>query len=794
MARGLSVFFAGLMTVTSVASRCLEAAGPAQQPAAAAAASASSHRAVLDQYCVTCHSERLKVGGLALDGRDLTKVTSSVDVWEKVIRKVGAGQMPPAGRPRPDKATTDGLVSWLETEIDRAAASKPEPGRTEAFHRLNRVEYQNSVRDLLGLEIDGAALLPADSRSYGFDNIAGVLSIPPTVLERYIGAAWQISRLAVGNRGLSPTAETFRLRSDLAQDDRNHELPLGTRGGTVIPYTFPLDAEYKIAVEVAETGRRDANSLEIAVDGERVHLVTVPARRPMGLDYNAEKDEGMEVRLPVKAGIHLVAVTFIRKTSALAESARQPFLRPLVETDAGDNMLAPSVASVTITGPYDVNGSGDTSSRRRIFTCRPARAAEETACATKILSKLAQRAYRRSTTDADLQQLLTFYNDGRKGEDGFEGGIEGALRALLVSPEFLFRVEVDPAGAAPNSVYRISDLELASRLSFFLWSSIPDDALLDLAIKGRLKDPAVLEQQVRRMLADPRSEALSANFAGQYLLLRNLPALMPDQWAFPNFGDNLRQDFRRETELLFDSILRENRSVLDLLKADYTFVNERLARHYGIPNVYGDHFRRVPVTDPNRRGLLGQGSFLTATSYADRTSVVLRGKWILQNLLGTPPPPPPANVPPLGEKKAGGKVSTLRERMEQHRANPVCATCHSMIDPLGFALENFDAVGQWRELETFKPINTGGALVDGTKFEGPAGLREALLSRPDQIITTLTEALFTYALGRGVEVYDAPAVRKAVHDAARTNYSFSSLILGLVKSTPFQMRKSGPSA
>ena len=797
MMRGLSILIAGVLTVGSVGSRYLQAAGSKQQPAASATASAASHRAAVDRYCVSCHSEKLKVGGLTLENADLTNLASNTAVWEKVIRKVRAGQMPPAGRPRPEKATADSLVAFLATQIDQAAATKPEPGRTEAFHRLNRAEYQNAVRDLLALEIDGGALLPPDGREYGFDNIAGVLTMPAATLERYIDTARKVSRLAVGAsaRSLSPTAEIFRIKSDLQQDYRDRDLPLGTRGGAAIPFTFPLDAEYSISFELAESGNKDLtnHNVEISVDGQRVHFVNLKVPGA-GVGYNGEKDEQQEVRVPVKAGRHVVAVTFLGKTLALQEAPRTMFLRPTAGTDIDDSAYEPSIGTIIIAGPYNITGPGDTPARRKIFVCRPANAADEISCATRILTPLAQRAYRRPLADTDLQKLLAFYKYGRQTADGFDGGIESALRAILVSPEFLFRVESDPSTVAPNSIYRVSDLELASRLSFFLWSTIPDDALLDLAIKGKLKDPVVLEQQVKRMLADPRSEALSANFSGQYLLVRNLPALYPDQVGFPNFNENLRKAFGRETTLVFDAILRENRSILELLTADFTFVNERLAIHYGLPNIKGDHFRRVAVTDPNRRGLFGQGSFLTATSYADRTSVVLRGKWILQNLLGVPPPPPPPNVPALGERKAGGKDLTLRERMNNHRANPVCASCHAMIDPLGFALENFDATGAWRDLESYKPVDVAGNLVDGTKFAGPVGLREALLSHPEQIVFTLTEALFTYAMGRGVAVYDAPAVRKVVHGAARTNYSFSSLVLGIVKSTPFQMRRSGPSA
>jgi len=759
-------------------------AAAAQQPAAAP--SAPAPRAVLDRYCVTCHNEKLKTAGLALDTVDVGEVPAHADVFEKVIRKLRTGAMPPAGRPRPDKATYAALTDWLEKEIDRDAQAHPNPGRTESIHRLNRAEYKNAVRDLLALQIDVESMLPADDMSYGFDNVAGVLKITPSLLDRYIAAARQISRVAVGSPTLRPTAETFRLKADLSQNYSFDTLPIGTRGGTAINYHFPLDAEYSIKVEPIPGGT-EAHQLEVSIDGERVQLFNIGARRQPSpaQDQYQEADEALEVRLPIKAGPRVVGVTFVAKTAAIPETVREPFQAPQAEGGAN---YQPSLGSVTITGPFDAQGAGSTPTRDRIFVCQPANRAAEAGCAKQILTTLARRAYRRPATSADVDVLLSFYNDGRADAD-FDAGIEMALRRLLVSPDFLFRIESDPAGTAPDAAYRLGDLALASRLSFFIWSSIPDDELLDAAIKGTLKNPAVLERQVRRLLADPRSEALATNFAGQWLYLRTIEGSLPDVYLFPNFGENLRLDFRRETELFFQSILRENRSVLDLLTADYTFVNERLARHYGIPHVYGPHFRRVKLPDENRRGLLGQGSILTVTSLADRTTVVGRGKWILENVLGAPPPPPPPNVPPLAENKNSGKVLSLRERMEQHRANPVCASCHARMDPLGFALENFDATGQWRTLEGGKPIDVSAVLPDGTKFEGPAGLRGMLLSQPEQIATAATEKLLIYALGRGIEHYDTPAVRKIVREAAGTNYSLQALILGITKSTPFQMRK-----
>ena len=773
-----------LAVVAAVGLQGVSAAG--QQPAASRAIASPAPRATLDRYCVTCHNERLKTAALLIDTLDLAEIPAHADTWEKVIRKLQTGAMPPAGRPRPDKATYAALTSYLERAIDKDAESQPNPGRTDTIHRLNRAEYRNAVRDLLALDIDVASLLPTDDMSYGFDNIAGVLKFTPSLLDRYIAAARQVSRIAVGDSALPVTAETFRLRADLAQDDGFDGLPMGTRGGTSIRYQFPLDADYVIKVEPLGGGT-DAHQLEVSVDGERVQLFNLGARSGLGQGQGYDSEgQPVEVRTPLKAGPHVVAVTFVKKSSALLESVREPFLAPHSE---GAPRSQPSVASVTIVGPFDPKGVASTPSRQRLFVCKPASTSAEPACARQILSTLARRAYRRPVSDAEIAVLLKFHNDGREAS-GFENGIETALRRVLVGPEFLLRVESEPSGVAPDSAYRVSDIDLASRLSFFLWSSIPDDTLLDAAIKGTLRKPGVLEQQVKRMLADPRSEALSTNFAGQWLQLRTIEGSAPNEYLFPNFGENLRRDFRRETELFFQSILRENRSVLDFLTADYTFINERLAKQYGIRNVYGGHFRRVTLTDEYRRGLLGQGSFLTATSLADRTTVVGRGKWILDNILGAPPPAPPPNVPPLKDNDGRSRMLSLRERMQQHRADPVCASCHARMDPLGFALENFDATGQWRTKEGDSLIDASAALPDGTKFDGPAGLRSWILSQPDQVVTAISEKLMIYGLGRGLEFYDAPAVRKVVHESAATNYRFQSLILGITKSTPFQMRKS----
>ncbi|MDP7692785.1 MAG: DUF1592 domain-containing protein [Vicinamibacterales bacterium] len=750
---------------------------------------------MLDQYCVTCHNDRLETGGLTLEGINLGDIAGNAELWEKVVQKLRAGAMPPQPRPRPDQPTYDGIRFWLEAELDRAAAANLNPGRTEALHRLSRTEYRNVIRDLLGLDVDVTDLLPADDTSYGFDNIAGVLGVSPTLMERYLVAARKISRLAIGSPVPSPVAETFRIASDLGQDAHIAGLPFGTRGGTLLDFNFPEDAEYVISIVPDGPLFIEAHQLEVTLDGERVELFSVGRALEPGErrgEYATEAD-AREVRLRVNAGPHQVGVTFLKKTAAEQERTRKLYLRPFTgEGSGGDSRFQPYVERVTITGPYESSGSRpaiDTPSRARLFICQPPPDDDvaATACATNILSTLARRAFRRPVADDDVQRLLTFYEQGAAA-GGFDGGIELALRRLLVSPEFLFRIEEDPEGAAPGTPYALSDLELASRLSFFVWSSIPDDELLEVAIRGELQNPSVLEAQTRRLLDDPRAKALVTNFAGQWLSLRNAAAVQPDEDQFPDFGEDLRQGFRRETELLFESILRENRSVVELLSADYTFINERLARHYGIPNVRGSHFRRVSLDDPARAGLLGHGSILTVTSHANRTSPVVRGKWVLENILGNPPPPPPPNVPAL-EETTTGKQLTMREAMEQHRANPVCASCHRVMDPMGLALEPFDAIGRRRTPnQTKTPMDLTGVLPDGTTFEGPEGLRAALLAHPDRFVTTLTQKLVTYAIGRGVEYYDAPAVRAITRAAADDDYRLTTLILGVVKSTPFRMR------
>ena len=800
--------------VFAVASVCPSTAQ--QQPADVALVSAeptSPQRALLDTYCVTCHNQERQTAELTLDTLDVAQIGERADVWEKVVRKLRAGEMPPAGRPRPDTAAYDSFRLWVEAELDRAAAARPNPGRTEPFHRLNRAEYQNAVRDLLALDVDVADDLPADDASYGFDNIAGVLRMSPTLMERYLVAAARISRAAVGTPVLFPQADTFRVPEDLPQDARLDNLPLGTRGGALIRYHFPVNGEYVIRVSLMRqvNGAEDhippfdeAQDLEVSLDGQRVHVFTLPPETPENKQKRfrnqlyppsrRDLDENWQVRFATPAGPREIRITFLNRTPDLLETLVQPYLAPCPGDGSAyyTTRKGAYLWKVEVTGPFEAGGAGDTPSRRRILVCRPESAAQddELACAQKILSTLARRAYRRPVTDGDVGVLLDFYQRGRS-DGGFEAGIERAIRRLLVSPEFLFRIERDPPNVAADTAYRISDLELASRLSFFLWSSIPDDELLDLAERNELSDPTVLERQVRRMVRDERADALVRNFAGQWLFLRNVPGVRPIPRKDPDFDDSLRQVFRRETEFFFDSIIREDRSVIELQTANNKFVNERLARHYGIPNVHGSRFRRVTVTDENRRGLLGHGSILSVTSYPDRTSVVLRGKWILENILGTPPPDPPPNVPELQQNRALGQAVSMRDRMTQHRANPVCASCHAKMDPLGLALENFDLVGRWRTFdESATAIDASGIMPNGTAFNGPAELRQALLANAEQFVTTATEKLLTYALGRGVEYYDGPAVRAIVRDAAGNDNRFaSSLILGVVKSRPFQMRR-----
>ncbi|HYK57819.1 MAG TPA: DUF1592 domain-containing protein [Bryobacteraceae bacterium] len=788
-----------------------------QQPAPG-----SQPRALLDQYCITCHNEKLKTGGLELDKLDLDQVGAHAETWEKVVRKVRAGVMPPAAARRPDRKALDAFATTVEGALDHAAAANPNPGRTP-LHRMNRGEYANAIRDLLGLEVDPAILLPADDSSNGFDNIADVLGISPALLERYVSAAAKISRLAVGDPDTAPTDVTYTIKGDLSQTETIDDLPLGTRGGAMIRHNFPLDGEYLIKLSLLKLSfgqvfgqSAEGQELEVTLNGERVKLYQLeavpyffmrespgapapeqPLTDPLAERVKMSPNIHLEFRMNVKAGPETIGVDFLQNGHAAVEDLVR---RPMSSThDPNVGMqygytTAPHLARVDITGPYNATGPGDTPSRRRIFVCHPGAPSEEIPCARQIISNLVRRAFRRAPVDGDLEALLSFYQQERTSTGRFEAGIEMALRRILADPEFVFRFEPSPAAAPPNTPYRISDTELASRLSFFLWSSIPDDELLNLAIQNKLHEPAVLERQTRRMLEDPRSHALATNFAGQWLYLRDLKSANPDSREFPDFDDNLRQAFQRETEMLFESILREDRSVLDLLDADYTFVNERLAKHYGIPNIYGPDFRRVPAQSDARRGLLGQGSMLLVTSNANRTSPVQRGKWILENLLGSPPPLPPPNVPPLKENSSGVAGASVRERMEEHRANPVCAGCHKIMDPIGLALENFDGVGEWRTMDSGFNIDASGQLVDGTKVDGPSSLRKALLNRPEAFVGTMTEKLLMYGVGRETKYYDMPVVRSVMRDSARDRYRFSELILGIVKSAPFQMRvKEAPS-
>jgi mono/diheme cytochrome c family protein len=822
--------------------------GAPQSPAHATATSAVPaipSKVFLDTYCITCHNQRLKTGGLALDALDVTNVAAHAPEWEKAVVKLRAGLMPPTGMPRPVPAVIDEFAASLEAALDRAAEAHPNPGRTEPFHRLNRAEYQNAIRDLLALDVDASNWLPTDEISYGFDNIAGVLKLSPLLTERYLNTAQKVARLALGTPA-PPNGDLYRVPDQLDQDVRLEGMPVGTRGGTRVEYIAPRDGDYDVKVRVGRGIDSDIphfigeQQLEISIDGEQVHVFTLPDTP--GEDLNIERqvakapgtgrvrerrvdangdpipdeaalarrklDNDWVIRVPMKAGVHEVRATFIAKTNAVSEGFRKPFLKPYIgrgPTDNRETREGASLRELEIMGPINPGAASSSPSYRRVFTCRPASAkgfgaagsessVEETRCARQILSTLARRAYRRPVTDADLAVLIDFYADGRK-QGTFDTGIELALQRMLVSPSFLFRTEFTPADVVSGSsrTYRISDISLASRLSFFLWSSIPDDELLELAAQNKLHEPAVLERQTRRMLADPRSQAFTTNFAGQWLSLRRLPDIVPDPFLYPDYGDTLARAFQREAELFFDSIVREDRPLVDLLDANYTFVNERLAQHYGIPNVKGINFQRVVLADDSpRRGLLGKGAVLTVTALPNRTSPVVRGKWVLENILGAPPPEPPPNVPALqenGEKVT--KVRTLRERLEQHRASATCASCHKLMDPIGFALESFDAVGHYRTVdENFERLDTSGVYPDGSRIDGLVGLRGVLVNHAHQVRVNVTTKLLTYALGRGVEYYDAPAVRAILRDAAPDNYRLSSLILGIVKSAPFQMRRS----
>ena len=748
--------------------------------------------ATVSSFCVDCHNDAERTAELTFESRSLANVAADAALWEKAVRKLRTGTMPPADEPQPSAEQRSALASWLETSLDDAAAAKPNPGRTETFRRLNRTEYQNAIRDLLALDIDASALLPPDESGFGFDNV-NVGDLSPALLDRYIAAAQKISRLAVGSTQTGLQSDLITLASDGTQEEHVAGLPIGTRGGIATSYTFAQDGEYDIQIRL----QRNRNSQIGGLKGPAVHTLQVLLdRMPVAtFDVVAPEngddtltDSQLIARVPVSAGPHELAATFLKNGSALIETERQPLQAHFNEQR--HPRLTPAIHQVSVTGPYAPAGASDTPSRSRLFVCTPSDAAAEDACAEEILSTFMRRAYRRPVSADDVAGPMAFYREARSGAD-FDAGISSALTSVLVNPAFLFRVELDPEQAVAGEAYRVPDLDLASRLSFFLWSSIPDDELLDAAIRGDLSRPSELERQARRMLADPRSTNLASNFAGQWLLLRNLEAVSPDPRLYPDFDDNLRQAFRQETELFFDSVLRDDRSVLDLLNADYTFLNERLAKHYGVPGVYGSRMRRVEIAaDSQRGGLLRQGSLLAVTSYATRTSPVIRGKWVLDNLYGAPPPAPPANVPVLEESPIRAEL-TMRERLSQHRTNPVCANCHNTIDPVGFALENFDAVGRWRDdAGDNGPMDASGALPGVGEFDGVDGLEAALLSRPELFAGQVTEELLTFALGRGVDYYDAPAVRKVLREAEADQYRFSSLILGIVKSVPFQMRSS----
>src|SRR2546426_3035985 len=773
------------------------AAKPQATPQAAAvkakapAPDAAAQRALVDQYCVTCHNARLKTANLLLDQLDLAHLGDHAEVGEKVIRKLRAGMMPPTGMRRPDPATLQSLIRWMENELDRSAVTHlPPPG----LHRLNRTEYANAVRDLLGLEVDATKFLPSDDSTHGFDNMAGTLTMSPALMEAYLSAAGKISRLAIGDVS-APTQAVFDVPPDTAQNYHIEGLPFGTRGGILINYQFPADGEYTFKVKgvtgyfQAVLGGIKGEQLDVTIDGERIKLFDWDREIA-----NTTGNGRATPRIPVKAGLHTVGVTFLATNDLPATELNKPFLRTMNTPGSIPGFLFyPHVGQVSIEGPYNARGATDTASRRKIFVCRPATTRDEGSCARTIISTLVKHAFRRPATAADLESLTEFYLAGRNEEGTFDDGIEAALQRVLADPEFVYRGEREPAGLGAGKSYRVSDLALASRLSFFLWSSIPDDELIDLAAQGKLKDPVVLEKQVRRMLADPKSEALIANFTGQWLSVRSLKTTEPVVNLFPDFDDNLRAAFQQEAELFFDSIVHEDRSVLDLLTADYTFVNERLAKHYGIPNLYGPQFRRVTLAAEldMRRGLLGKGALLVVTSNAARTSPVTRGKWFLQTFLGVSPPDPPPNVPVIKEKAVdstgNAKAPTMRQTMEAHHSNPACATCHRIFEPIGLALENFDAVGAWRTQDEGSPIDATGVLVDGTKVDGVASLRDVLVRYSDQFVRVVTEKLLTYALGRGVEYPDMPLVRSIVRDSAGSKYGFSSLVLGIVKSPAFQM-------
>ena len=747
---------------------------------------------LVDQYCVACHNQTLNTAGLALDKLASQPRAANAAAWERVVRKLRSRQMPPSGASRPDEEAYEAALMSLVSVLDRISEGAPDPGRTDTFRRLTRTEYQNAIRDLLALDLDLASLLPRDESSSGFDNIT-VGDLSPALLESYVAAADRISRLAVGRPLASVEVHTYKTEPEGTQEWHLDGLPVGTRGGMLFRHNFPVDAEYDIVIRLSRDrdeqveGLRVPHEVELLIDGERVRVFEVEPPPFIG-DHSAV-DQHLSLRIPVSAGPRTIGATFLRKPWSVLETDRKPYQARF--NAYRHPRVQPAIYEVSIRGPHDATGPGSTPSRERILTCRPdgGDPEAERRCAREIVAGVMRGAYRREVVDEDFESPMEFFRRGRE-EDGFEAGIEMALSSVLVSPDFLFRIEREPAGALPGASYEISDSDLASRLSFFLWSSIPDGELLDAAARGELRRPDVLERQVRRMLADRRSAALVENFAAQWLHLRNLDSMKRDMRLFPSFDENLRRAMRRETELLLETVLREDRSVLDLIDADFTFLNERLAKHYGIPHVYGSWFRRVELDgDSKRGGLLRHGSILTVTSYSTRTSPVIRGHWVLENLLAAPPPPPPAEVPALDDKTIAGGL-TVRQRLVEHRDNPACSGCHSLMDPLGFALENYDAVGRWRLSEGGVPVDATGRLPGGDPFEGVAGLERILLDRPDLFVGALTEKLLTYALGRVIEHHDAPAVRRIVRESRAEGYRFASVVLAIVKSRPFQMRRS----
>jgi hypothetical protein len=748
---------------------------------AAAQSAPPTPSALLTRYCVGCHNEKLKTGGLVINVADLQRIPATAEQWEKVVAKLETRSMPPAEAPRPDEAAYKTIVTTLTTELDRAAAANPNPGKLPLLHRLTRTEYQNSIRDLLALDFlpkenEISYLLPPDNVSSGFDNIADLLFMSPATTDRYLEAARKIARLAVGDTTMPVMVNIHRIDDEHPQDARVDELPFGTRGGLAVRSYFPVDGTYAVKVELAAQPR-DLQELEITVDGERVQVSRLGENSGGRGGRGGASNAPLEFRLPLKAGPKLIGIAFVQHSDVRDESTLRPRMR--------SRGTLPAIASATISGPYDVTAAGDSPSRHRIFVCHPTTAAQELPCAHRILSTLAKRAYRRDVAEADIQDLLPFYTDGR-AEGNFDLGIQRALERLLVSPQFLFRIEHAPAVTG-----RITPVELASRLSFFLWSSIPDDDLLEAGISGRLSNPLVLEQQTRRMLADPRAEAMITNFAAQWLYLRDIDAKDPDEVLFPEFDQTLRSAMERETQMFLDSVLRGNHNVVELLTANYSFLNDRLARHYGIPGVQGSYFRKVTFpANSVRGGLLGQGSLLTITSYANRTSPVLRGKWVLENLLSAPPPPPPPDVPSLKvESSEPGKMLSMRQAMTLHRAAPACASCHARMDPIGFALENFDATGKWRDADDGGRIDASGAFPGGVAFAGASGLKKQLASNPEPFYSTVAQRLLVYAVGRNLQYYDAPSVRAIVRGAGPGNYTFASFVMGVVKSKPFQMRE-----